>query len=270
MKVVTFVTRIFGMEGNTRSRKWVFTYNGYSTFGMSRMLSFCNEELVKNYLFQEELGDNGNKHLQGCIEFKNAMRFQTLKNRFPRCHFEMMKAKTPEYCGKFKTRNGAAFSCEYWEEYIMPDPWKGRDLDLWEKDLIWALDCPPDHRTVFWLYDIKGCFGKSRFVYQYDDAFPGECMLVTGGKKSDVAYAVNCMKNRKKLRVVFFNIGMDDRVNFKCIEMIKDLFFFSPKYESGRVKLRNPVHVVVFCNYERPIGKLAEDRFIDINLLFDY
>ena len=44
------------------------------------------------------------------------------------------------------------------------------------------------------------------------------------------------------------------------IEEIKDMFFYSGKYEGGMVCGENP-HVIIFANEEPPLEKMSNDRW---------
>ena len=48
------------------SKHWCFTLNNYTSEDISKISS--NSSIVL-YVFQEETGENGTKHLQGYIEF---------------------------------------------------------------------------------------------------------------------------------------------------------------------------------------------------------
>lgn len=86
-------------EGNTNSssssskvkkRNYCFTLNNYEAKDI--------ENLTKNfadakYIFQEETGESGTRHLQGYVEFKNDRSFDAIKKLIPRAHIEPAKKK---------------------------------------------------------------------------------------------------------------------------------------------------------------------------------
>lgn len=93
-----------------RSRNWILTNN----YKIEEPLS--NEELLK-YIqnitglvytaFQLEQGEQGTKHHQIYISFKNAKSFETIKKLFSQAHIEAMKGtpqQASDYCTKEDTR----------------------------------------------------------------------------------------------------------------------------------------------------------------------
>ncbi len=90
-------------------RTWCFTLNNY------------NEEDIKNlleafkkcrYVFQEEKGDEGTEHLQGCVTFKNQVYFSKVKEICEKAHWEVARntIKAREYCRKEDSRNGKIYT----------------------------------------------------------------------------------------------------------------------------------------------------------------
>ena len=55
------------------SRNWCFTYNSYLEKDINDFLTICSNS-SKKYVFQEEIGESGNKHLQGFISFNKKLR----------------------------------------------------------------------------------------------------------------------------------------------------------------------------------------------------
>lgn len=90
-----------------RSRCWCFTLNNYTEDDIKNLKSNDYE-----FIFQEETGKTGTKHLQGLLCFKNAMSLSSLKKVNERCHWEVCKNKhaSINYCSKGETRTGKIFS----------------------------------------------------------------------------------------------------------------------------------------------------------------
>jgi len=91
----------------SKSRGWTFTLNNYTPEDVKNIEGFeCQ------FLFQEETGESGTKHLQGMLYFKNAVSFNSIRNLLPRAHIEKMKNKIAsiKYCSKEDTRSGKIYS----------------------------------------------------------------------------------------------------------------------------------------------------------------
>jgi len=65
-----------------------------------------------NYVFQEETGEKGTKHLQGIFMFKNAVSFKKLKSNIPTAHIEVCRNQKASirYCSKKETRTGEIYT----------------------------------------------------------------------------------------------------------------------------------------------------------------
>lgn len=82
-----------------RLRNICFTINNWSTEDWDSLLILSCKYLVVG----KEVGENGTPHLQGYIEFNNAVHFNSLKKKLPRAHMEkrMGNAKqASDYCKK--------------------------------------------------------------------------------------------------------------------------------------------------------------------------
>lgn len=90
-----------------RARNWCFTLNNYTDKDITLLLAQHNE-----YLFQEETGKNGTKHLQGILCYTNAVSFNKIKALLPTAHIEKCKNKIAsiQYCSKEETRTGEIFT----------------------------------------------------------------------------------------------------------------------------------------------------------------
>lgn len=90
-----------------KSRNWQFTLNNYTEEEI-KTIQVCGHE----YIFQEETGLQGTKHLQGGLFCKNAISFYSIKKIIPRGHIEVCKNKfaTINYCQKGETRTGKVFT----------------------------------------------------------------------------------------------------------------------------------------------------------------
>jgi len=56
-----------------------------------------------------------------------------------------------------------------------------------------------------------------------------------------------------------------DYLNYEGIENVKDMYFYSGKYEGGQV-CGNPPHLIVFANEPPDQSKMSEDRWVVRNI----
>lgn len=101
-----------------RSRNWFLTINNYTQEDINIIISInCN------YVFQEEQGESGTKHIQGVLMFKNARTFTSIKKILPRAHIEICKdvKSSIRYCCKSETRIGDIYANISLDEYREED-----------------------------------------------------------------------------------------------------------------------------------------------------
>ncbi len=100
-------------RNRNRSRSWCFTWNNYTTENWSQLShpNFFKTEINK-LIFQEEIGKENTKHLQGFVQFKNQIDFNKLKKLLPKCHIEKCKhiSSSIRYCSKNESKNGERFT----------------------------------------------------------------------------------------------------------------------------------------------------------------
>lgn len=241
---------------------WFFTFNNYAEKDIE-ILETCFKKICKKYVFQKEIGENGTPHLQGNIWLKKKMRW-TQFGLSDKIHWE--KTRNPDsaeaYCQKSETSepNSTPYIYGFPKE---PKPIKiidGNNLYPWQHEIIDLFGTEPDGRHVHWFYDEIGGKGKSSFCkYMY---VTHGAITIQGGKLTDIMN-------------IIFNLNMDDcnmfiidvprnqgnKVSYSAIECILNGMITNTKFETG-VKVFNPPHVVVFCNFEPQFEKLSEDRWI--------
>jgi len=264
-----------GKFGNTRqtspARNWCFTINNYTKEDKEKLLS-VKKELVPRYVFQEEKGapeevNAGTPHLQGYIDFGKGNKNRP-KNLIGgilghmRTHWEKTRNvnKSIEYCQKEYTRIGKTFRrgirAPYKIDIILKD---------WQKEILAVLNEEPNEREIIYCWDASGNTGKTTFA-KYIFLTYDECIMVNGAK-NDMLNGVRtfCEFNGNTPRIVLINIPRDqqNRCSWSGVESIKDMFFFSPKYEGGMI-CGAPPHVVIFSNADIPWGTLSHDRWKEI------
>lgn len=249
-------TRTGNTKKAVRSRGWCLTLNSPTNTDISTLKNWA--DTYDMYVIQLEIGHRtGTRHLQGFIYHRNAIMFTTLKNAWPKAHWEPMKGSISDnvtYCSKSDTYAGVrmAKGVEIRQEAVWDD------MPKWAEDLLRELMEKPDYRKIIWYYDADGNRGKSRFCKWY-------CMthldgIVVGGKASDMKYGI--VRMNPKPRVIFIDVSRsrNEYLSYEGIEEIKNGCFFSGKYESGMCIYDNP-HVVIFSN-ELPIeSNLSKDRW---------
>lgn len=255
-----------GKSGNTRqispSKHWCFTFNNYTQEDISSIVQI-DSSIVPKYVFQEEVGESGTPHLQGYICFSEKKRPKSVfsEKNHRGIHWEKCRniQKSIIYCMKPETRKGEIFTRNIDLPYILLI----ESLYSWQKDIIHILNQKPDDRTIYWYYEENGCAGKTTFAkwifMNYERA------VVLSGKGADMKNGIIKYKenNHALPKIVIINVPRSnaDFLSYTGLEEIKDMFFFSGKYEGGMV-CGPPPHVIVFANQEPDYSKMSNDRFV--------
>lgn len=261
-------------EGNTKSsptppryRSWCFTLNNYDLKDIEYLICSFNLDECR-YVFQEETGENGTKHLQGVVNFKLQKNFNYVKMINDKCHWERTYSlqKSIKYCQKAETRTGKIFSRGFninprIIEYITKD-----QLYEWQIELSNYLFTLPNARTIRWYYDEEGSNGKTammKYIYKnFNHVF-----LMCNGKKTDIMNMVLQSNTDPNICIMNLSRSNESTISYDCIESLKDGFIFSGKYEGGFKLIPNP-HIIVFANFEPDYSKLSMDRW-DVYTLKD-
>lgn len=116
-----------------------------------------------------------------------------------------------------------------------------------------------DSRKVRFIVDSVGNQGKSFLADYLMRKNPEKVQLLRVGKRDDLAHMID-----EKKKIFVFDVPRSEMQYFQysVLEMLKDGWVCSPKYES-RMKYMEckPVHVVVLCNEEPDYEKMSEDRY---------
>lgn len=243
-----------------RSRKWIFTLNNYSLEEEKIINSYLVSKSQK-FIYGFETGAEGTAHLQGYIEFDNQIRHSTLaENGFKRAYLTAAKGnlkKNFDYCskeGKFKYGGFKLDKIAYKEKI---------DFFLdWELDIIDIINSEPDNRTINWFWEPNGCAGKTTFQKYIFTHFKGVAVL--SGKGNDMKNGIVefVKQNNETPDIILINIPRCN-INFVSycgIEEIKDMFFFSGKYEGGMICGKSP-HVIIFANKAPNLDIFSKDRW---------
>ena len=114
-------------------------------------------------------------------------------------------------------------------------------------------------RHILFYVDEEGNSGKSWFQKYMLDKEMDRVQLFTVAKRDDIAHAIDVSKD-----IFLFNIprGSMEYLSYSILEMIKDRYIFSPKYNSKEKILHGKTRVVVFSNEFPDMNKMSADRFV--------
>jgi len=239
---------------------WAFTWNNYPDNWKVTLETIFRCYQGVGWIMGQEVGESGTHHIQGYVEFKKKLRPLEMKDCPKEIHWEKRKGtkqQNLEYCskdGKYESWG----TCKY-EVYRI-----NIELRDWQIELRDIIRSEPDDRTVYWYWEEEGGAGKTTFqkwLYLNE-----EDVIVTSGKAADMKNGVLSWieKNQRTPRTVLVNIPrcQDSHcVSWQGIEEIKDMFFYSPKYEGGMVCGKNP-HLIIFSNEEAPEFKMSRNRWV--------
>lgn len=205
----------------------------------------------------------GKKHLQGMVWCKYKCRdtkFKTLKG----AHFEKLKDEwdTANYCNKDESHDNVfRISWGFMEPKYVEEI---EQLFDWELEILDILNGVPDKRTIYWFWEPDGCRGKTTFQ-KYIFTHMEKCIVLSGKSddmKNGVIQFIN-QNNGATPKIVLINIPKVNKghVSYCGLEQIKDMFFFSGKYEGGMVCGPCP-HVLIFSNDEPAYDNMSNDRWV--------
>jgi len=239
------------------SKRWIFVLNNWTDDEYSSIVPIL-EQYCSKYIIGSEVGEQGTPHLQGFFELKVKARPVGLFDN-KRIYFEKAKGKDEAqvtYCSK---EGRVLLNCGMPKvarpiKLIEPDrPFQRKILEIVRED--------PCDRTIFWFYG-DGNVGKTQFC-KYLSAKHGAICL--SGKGADVRNGV-CQyieKNGDCPELVLFPIPRSynaEYLSYEALENIKDMYFYSGKYEGGMVNGNSP-HLIVFANEPPNREKCSFDRW---------
>lgn len=235
--------------------KWCFTLNNYTDLEYVTIKKLCSI-LCRLAIIGKEVGEGGTPHLQGYIEFKTKARPKSKFKFTDKIHWEKAKGTMKEnydYCSK---------DGDFWT-LNMDAPY---DLSLnlypWQNYLVNVMNRKPDDRKIHWVWDNDGCKGKTilaKWLF-----LKMAKVVVLSGKACDMKHGIVEYKKLHGVlpRIIIINIPRSnlDYVSYTGIEEIKDMFFYSGKYEGGMICGANP-HVLCFANSPPEYEKMSSDRW---------
>jgi hypothetical protein len=205
------------------------------------------------YVIGREVGEQGTPHLQGYIAMRDS------KKKFRMLHFEKMCIREGVKSMRCFRAKGDRFSnldyCskdgEFVTNIVRPVPakvytdWSKYE---WALDLIEVLKGEPDERKIYWVVGKQGG-GKSAFMRYCVRFFNG---IILNGSTSNMKNGIieYHKMNGCYPSLILSNIPFDkdlSKLAYGGYEEIKDMLFYSGKYEGGMVEGKQP-HMIIFSN----------------------
>jgi len=249
---------------NIRARRWCFTLNNYTDNEYSHIhTTFLAKKWV--YVMGKEIGENNTPHIQGYVENKHVIDFNTLKKINNRWHLEKAKGSKEDnykYCTKDNQYDTNIVINLSFKEQILVDEYSNISWKDWQENVLHKIMGPVDKRKILWMWEAKGNIGKS-FLCKYI-CLKYEGVIIADGKKDNIFNQINNMLQQKMMpKIIILDVPRSnlDYVNYGAIEQIKNGCIYSGKYEGGVCLFKIP-HVIIFAN-EQPQkdNTWSEDRF---------
>lgn len=252
-----------GTEGGNKQspsfqcKNWIGTWNNYPEDAMSKLVQFI-VPLCTNYIFGKEVGKEcGTPHIQMAFMLKKKLRQGTIY-RMLEAEFFLDKMK-----GKWKDQK----YCKKEGDFITSDEVIHVEEPAQElKFIIDAMDSyefPKGDRFIHCVVDYQGGLGKTEFC-RYICVKYGEDVILTGGKASDMKNQIIQYKDlyKKCPKYVFVDIPRSNHkfISWAGIEEIKNMLFYSGKYEGGMV-IGNKPFICLMMNQEPDLELLSKDRW---------
>lgn len=238
------------------SKRWCFTWNNYPNDWVAPLAPTLDGS---EWIGVPEVGESGTPHIQGYVEFPVKVRPVGYKGCPREIHWEKCRGNRQQniaYCTKdgVEGKKGT-LKVPRQIQLINPDLW-------WEKKILETIEKDPDDRTIYWYWSEGGKVGKTSFC-KYLTVKHGA--IPVSGKGADVRNAVcTYLKDRGEVpEIVVFPIPRSfnlEYLSYEALENIKDMYFYSGKYEGGVVCGPSP-HVFIFANEEPDIGRISHDRW---------
>ena len=265
--LIQVVPTCSGTEGNTISsvplkinpaKRWCFTLNNYTVDECEQICSICSS-FCSYAVIGKEVGDQGTPHLQGYIEFKTKRRPLSVFKFTKRIKWLKSKGSREqnlEYCSKDNLffsiglpKKLKSLACE-------------NNLFPWQQTIIDIIREDPCDRAIYWFRGSKGGEGKTTFA-KYLVRFHNAIIL--GGKCSDMKNGIIEYKktNNDLPELIVLNIPRSfnsDYLSYTGIEEVKDMLFYSGKYEGGMIDGNCP-HLIIFSNELPDLEKCSRDRW---------
>ena len=233
------------------SFKWCFTLNNYTDTEFNKIEKYFLENEYF-YIIGEETGAVGTPHLQGFVSRKDNKKFRLTKveNICIRNGIKCLRCfralgsieENYKYCkkdNKYRTNMNKLFR----DIYKPLEPNKKFMIEILN-----ILKYDINDRDIYWYWGKQG-LGKTWFI-KYLVKNYGAILL--GLRPNDNRNAILTYYNTNGYfpDLILINIGFDkdlNKVNYTMLEEIKDMCFYSGKYEGGMICGPNP-NLIIFAN----------------------
>lgn len=250
--------KVQGKDTGFQCKEFFFTYHikTENNFEISFKLLDTLICLCDKWVWGEEYGKSGDTpHIQGAFILKKRQRANYIAKHYFKDGVSFFKLRSFSnaliYCKKEQKKIVSSEEDKYVKEIENFYPWQLKCLKLLEEE--------PNDRDIHWFCEPTGGVGKTtlqKYIYTHYD----KC-IVLSGKNSDMKNGIAQLSFKPKIILINIPRSAIDFVSFAGIEEIKDMFFFSPKYESGMICELEP-HVFVFANAPPCDEKLSGDKLI--------
>jgi len=244
------------------SKRWCFTLNNFKKKHTDWFKLAIPDICEKAVIGIEGLGEGRTPHLQGWLCFKKAVRPMECI-QFKEIHWEKAKAPKDSFQWDYCSKEGSLLL-----ELNMDDD-KPLELDCgphnfypWQRSVMDTVEAPPHKREINWYWSREGGEGKTELCKYL---VLNHKALIIGGKISDQK---NCISEytkatgyTPKLLIYSLTRSWNHQASwYSGLEDVKDMLFYSGKYEGGMVCGANP-HVFVFANTPPKQSMLSSDRW---------
>lgn len=250
-------------------KRWCFTLHNYTNDSISFLNSLFSS-ISSNFLFSEEKGKSGETpHLQGYFELKTKKRLTGLladceKLTPTGIHFEPTIGSRQQNIDYITKEGGMVYGNLAPEKIYVEDPCE---------KLLFLIDLMKDYnhgkgdRLIHVVVDKVGGLGKTEFA-RYCCLNMPDC-IVTGGKSADMKNQIVEYKkvNGRTPKYIIMDIPRVtiDYISYQGIEDVKNMLFYSGKYEGGMV-VGNKPFVLMLMNEYPETSNLSQDRWKIYNI----
>lgn len=264
-------TNLMGNTSTIRSRRWCFTLNNYTDKEYSDIKYFMLHKKHSSFIIGKEVGSKGTPHLQGYVNFKNAVAFDTLKKVCKGLHLEKAKGNDKanfDYCskeGNFETNMIFGRNMKQLKKWYDNVEWRPH-----QKTILNIVNGEKDNRIINWVVDPVGDSGKS-YLAKY--IFLTKKTIIADGKKDNIFNQILNFYDENpddEIDVVILDIPRHNEnfVNYGVLEQIKNGLIYSGKYEGGSIAF-DPPHIIIFSNFDPDESKFSADRWNIIRINYD-
>lgn len=260
-----------GGLGNTKTKpqdaakkRWCFTLHNYTSNSISILKSFFSSNKSK-FIFSEEKGKSGETpHLQGYFELPVKKRFTALLKSF-KCldvsgiHLQGAGGDREDNIIYISKEGGKMYGNLVPEDIYCEEPSEKLKFLVDEMEMY---NHGKGDRLIHCVVDEIGGLGKTEFARWCCIHMEG--CIVSGGKAADMKnQIVEYMKvNVRTPRYIIMDIPRSnlDYLSYQGIEDVKNMLFYSGKYEGSMVNGNKPFVLMLMNEYPK-IENLSSDRW---------